>query len=137
MLQPKKTKYRKYFKPRILPKILAKTLKLNELNCCALLPIIQSGYINGQQIETARQNIRRKIKREGKLDIPILTDIPISRKPTAAKMGKGKEKVNNRVASLPAGKPLFLLYGIIEEVGLPALQSGANKLPFKAKIYKL
>ncbi|CAN0405645.1 unnamed protein product [Ascophyllum nodosum] len=136
MLQPKKTKYRKYFKPRTLPKILAKTLKLNELNCFALMPI-QSGYINGQQIEAARQNIRRKIKREGKLEIPILTDIPISRKPTAARMGKGKGKVNNWVTSLPAGKPLFLLYGINEEVGLPALKSGANKLPLKIKIYKL
>ena len=99
--------------------------------------VVKSGYINGQQIEAARQNIRRKIKREGKLEIPILTDIPISRKPTAARMGKGKGKVNNWVASLPAGKPLFLLYGISEEVGLPALQSGANKLPFKIKIYKL
>ena len=98
---------------------------------------IQSGYINGQQIEAARQNIRRKIKREGKLEIPILTDIPISRKPTAARMGKGKGKVNNWVTSLPAGKPLFLLYGINEEVGLPALKSGANKLPLKIKIYKL
>nr|YP_009364838.1 ribosomal protein L16 [Fucus distichus]ARI50026.1 ribosomal protein L16 [Fucus distichus] len=136
MLQPKKTKYRKYFKPRILPKILAKTQKLNELNCFALIPI-QSVYINGQQIEAARQNIRRKIKREGKLEIPILTDIPISRKPTAARMGKGKGKIHNWVASLSAGKPLFLLYGIIEEVGLPALQSGANKLPFKVKICKL
>ena len=46
MLQPKKTKYRKYFKPIILPKILAKTQKLDELNCFALIPkSIQFGCV--------------------------------------------------------------------------------------------
>ena len=60
------------------------------------------GRTKWKQIEAARQNIRWKIKREGKLEIPILTDIPIrSRKPTAARMGKGKGKVNNWVASMP------------------------------------
>lgn len=136
MLQPKKTKYKKYFKPRLPPKNSAKILKLGELNCFALISL-QSGYINEQQIEAARQNIRRKVKRQGKLEIPILTDKAITRKPTAARMGKGKGKVNHWVTSLKAGKPIFLLYGINKEIGLPALKAGSNKLPFKFKIYKL
>ena len=82
MLQPKKTKERKYFKPRIFSKFLAKTQK--SINCFAQKPV-QSGYMNGQQLGAARQNIGRQIKQEGKLEIPILTDIPIKRKPTAAR----------------------------------------------------
>lgn len=136
MLQPKKTKYRKYFKPRVSPKNYTKKQTLSQLKCFALVPL-QSGYLNEQQIEAARQNIRRKVKRQGRLEIPILTDIAISRKPTAARMGKGKGKLSYWVTSLPAGKPLFLLYGINEEQGLPALRAGANKLPFQFKIYKL
>ncbi len=134
--QPKKTKYRKYFKPRKNPKNSTKIHNLNELNLFALVSM-ESGYINGKQIEAARQNIRRKIKREGKLEIPINTDIPITKKPSAARMGKGKGKVDHWIASLPAGKAIFLLYGINAEQGIPALLSGANKLPIKLKIYKL
>nr|YP_009330418.1 rpL16 [Coccophora langsdorfii]ANS72190.1 rpL16 [Coccophora langsdorfii] len=131
--QPKKTKYRKYFKPRSLPKNTTKTQKLAEHSCFALISL-ESGYINGQQLEAARQNIRRKVKREGKLEIALLTDKAISNKPTAARMGKGKGKVKHWVASISAGKPIFFLYGIDSERGFPALKAGANKLPLKIKI---
>nr|YP_009154067.1 ribosomal protein L16 [Turbinaria ornata]AJF48254.1 ribosomal protein L16 [Turbinaria ornata] len=133
LLQPKKTKYRKYFKPRLLPKTTNKPKKLNEQNCFALISLA-SGHINGRQLEAARQNIRRKIKREGKLEIVLLPDKAISNKPTSARMGKGKGKVHHWIAPIPAGKPILLLYGIDKERGFPALKAGANKLPLKVKI---
>nr|QWK44208.1 ribosomal protein L16 [Akkesiphycus lubricus] len=134
--QPKKTKYRKYFKPRGLPRNSTQTHKLGELTCFALVAM-ESGYVNGRQIEAARQNIRRKVKREGKLEILIFPDIPVSRKASAARMGKGKGKVDHWIAALSAGRTIFLLYGIDAEQGIPALLSGANKLPLRLKIYKL
>lgn len=136
LIQPKKTKYRKYFKPRGLPKSSTKTQKLKELNYFALITM-ESGFLNGKQIEAARQNIRRKVKREGKLEILVFPDIAISRKASAARMGKGKGKVDHWVAALSAGRTVFLLYGVDAEQGIPALRSGANKLPIKLKIYKL
>lgn len=136
LIQPKKTKYRKYFKPRGLPKNSTKTHKLKELNCFALVAK-NSGFMNGKQIEAARQNIRRKVKREGKLEILVFPDIAISRKPLAARMGKGKGKVSHWVASLAAGQTVFRLYGIEAEQGIPALQAGAKKLPIRLKIYQL
>lgn len=134
--QPKKTKYRKYFKPRSIPNNSTHLHKLGDLSCFALVAM-ESGFLNGRQIEAARQNIRRKVKREGKLEIPILPDIAISKKASAARMGKGKGKVDHWVAALSAGRTVFLLYGIDAEQGIPALQSGANKLPIKLKIYQL
>ena len=136
LIQPKKTKYRKYFKPRRIPKTSTKTQKLKKLNYFALISM-ESGFLNGKQIEAARQNIRRKVKREGKLEIPVFPDIAVSQKASAARMGKGKGKVNHWVAALEAGKTVFLLYGVEEEQGIPALQSGAKKLPIKLKIFKL
>lgn len=136
LIQPKKTKYRKFFKPRGVPKNSTKTQKLSESNCFALIAM-QSGFLNGKQIEAARQNIRRKVKREGKLEILVFPDIAISRKASAARMGKGKGKVDHWVAALSAGMPVFFLYGVEAEQGIPALQSGANKLPIKLKIYQL
>ena len=136
LIQPKKTKYRKYFKPRGLPKNSTQTHKLGELTCFALVAM-ESAYINGRQLEAARQNIRRKVKREGKLEIQIFPDIAVSRKASAARMGKGKGKIDHWIAALSAGRTLFILYGIDAEQGIPALQSGANKLPLKLKIFKL
>nr|YP_011008014.1 ribosomal protein L16 [Cutleria multifida]WBP69880.1 ribosomal protein L16 [Cutleria multifida] len=136
LILPKKTKYRKYFKPRQIPQRSTKINRLGESNCFALIAIT-SGHLNGKQIEAARQNIRRKVKREGKLEIQVLPDIAISRKPSAARMGKGKGKVDHWVAALSAGQPIFLLYGVNAELGIPALQSGANKLPLKLKIFQL
>lgn len=136
VLQPKNTKYRKYFKPRLLPRITTKTQKLNEQNCFAIISL-ESGYLNVRQLEAARQNIRRKIKREGKLEIAPLTDKAVSHKPTSARMGKGKGKVSHWVAPISAGKPILLLYGIDKERGFPALKAGANKLPLKIKIRDL
>nr|YP_009684012.1 ribosomal protein L16 [Lessonia spicata]QDP13836.1 ribosomal protein L16 [Lessonia spicata]QWK44645.1 ribosomal protein L16 [Lessonia spicata] len=136
LIQPKKTKYRKYFKPRGLPKTSTKTHKLTDLTCFAVIAT-ESGYLNGRQIEAARQNIRRKVKREGKLEILIFPDIAISHKASAARMGKGKGKINHWVASISAGQTLFFLYGIDAEQGMPALHSGTNKLPLKVKIYQL
>nr|QWK44531.1 ribosomal protein L16 [Dictyoneurum californicum] len=135
-MQPKKTKYRNYFKPRGFPNTLTKIHKLSELTCFALITL-ESGYLNGRQIESARQTIRRKVKREGKLQILIFPDIAISRKASAARMGKGKGKVDHWITSISAGQTLFLLYGINAEQGIPALHSGANKLPLKVKIYQL
>ena len=136
LTQPKKTKHRKYFKPRGLPQSSTKTHKLKELNCFALVAV-ESGFLNGKHIEAARQNIRRKVKREGKLQILAFPDIAISRKASAARMGKGKGKIDHWVASLSAGKTIFILYGIQAEQAVPALQSGANKLPMKLKICQL
>nr|YP_009454546.1 ribosomal protein L16 [Endarachne binghamiae]AUG32977.1 ribosomal protein L16 [Endarachne binghamiae] len=136
LIYPKKTKYRKYFKPRKIPKNSTKEQKLKELNYFALVAM-ESGFLNGKQIEAARQNIRRKVKREGKLEILVFPDIAISRKASAARMGKGKGKVDHWIAALTAGKPVFLLYGVDAEQGIPALRSGANKLSMRLKIYKL
>lgn len=134
--QPKKTKYRKYFKPRKTPKNSTKTHTINKLGYFALIAL-QSGFLNGKQIEAARQNIRRKVKREGKVEIAVFPDIAISKKASAARMGKGKGKVDHWVTAVSAGATIFLLHGIGAEQGIPALQSGANKLPIKLKIYQL
>ncbi|CAN0311944.1 unnamed protein product [Ectocarpus fasciculatus] len=135
LIQPKKTKYRKYFKTRKIPSNSTETHKLKTLNCLALIAT-ESGFLNGKQLEAARQNIRRKVKREGKLEISVFPDIAATQKASAARMGKGKGKVNHWIAALSAGKTMFLLYGIEAEQGIPALQSGANKLPIRSKIYQ-
>ena len=134
-MQPKKTKYRKYYKPRQLPKASVKIHKLQP-NSFLVLVATESAYLNSKQIEAARQSIRRTIKRKGRLKIHLFTDIGISNKSSASRMGKGKGKVSYWVGKLSAGQTLFELTGIPLKEGTLALKRGANKLPLKLQVYK-
>lgn len=134
-MQPKKTKYRKYYKPRQLPQASTQTHRLKPIASLALVAL-ESAYLNGRQIEAARQGIRRKIKRQGRLKIQIFPDIGISHKSSASRMGKGKGKVDHWVGRLSAGQIVFQLTGIPIKEGISALKCGANKLPLKLQIYK-
>nr|YP_009672640.1 ribosomal protein L16 [Dictyopteris divaricata]QDB64125.1 ribosomal protein L16 [Dictyopteris divaricata] len=132
-MQPLKTKYRKYYKPRQVPKINPKLLTLKPHSHLSLISL-ESTYVNGRQIEAARQTIRRKIKRRGRLKIMIFPDIGISKKSTSSRMGKGKGKIDHWVGKISAGKTIFQLIGVPVKDGIPALKSGSNKFPIKVKI---
>lgn len=132
-MQPKKTKYKKYYKPRQLPKASLKTCRIHPNSSLALIAA-ESAYLDGRQIEAARQSIRRAIKRKGRLKIQLSTNIGISNKSSASRMGKGKGKVNYWVGGLSAGQTLFELTGIPSKEGTLALKRGSNKLPLKFQI---
>ena len=132
-MQPKKTKYKKYYKPRQFSKLSNSLQTLNPVSCFTLIAR-ESSYINGKQIEAARQTIRRKLKKRGQLKILVFPDIGISTKSTASRMGKGKDEVNYLICKINAGKPIFQLLGVSTTESLIALQAGSNKLPIKLKI---
>lgn len=132
-MQPKRTKYKRYFKPRKLPITSTKLKNLRPQSTVNLIAL-ESSYINSKQIESARQSIRRKLKRQGNLTIHILPDIGISLKSTSSRMGKGKGKISFWSGRVKAGIIVFKLRGIPLKSSTDALKSGSNKLPFKTKI---
>ena len=87
MLQPVRTKYRKAFKGRIHGKA-SRAIKLNygQFGLKAMEP----ERIIGKQIESARVALTRYMKRTGKVWTRIFPNIPVSKKPTEVRMGKGK-----------------------------------------------
>ena len=91
-LIPKKTKYRKVQKSRLLKF----TYRSNKLRFGSVgLKATQSGTISSRQIEAARQAIVRKTNRKGKLWIRIFPSLPITVKPIEVRMGKGKGTVSH------------------------------------------
>ena len=131
LLQPKKTKYKKLKKgklPRL--KFNSNRLKFGIIGIKAL----ESGIINSRQLESARQAINRKLKRKGKLWIKIFPSIPVTTKPTAVRMGKGKGAVNHWISKISAGTILFEICGTNISTANIALKVGCNKLPLKTKI---
>jgi len=131
LLQPKRTKYRKYRKG-VLPKLEHRANKL-EFGVFGL-KATESGCISANQIEAARQAITRKIQRKGRVWVRIFPNLPITSKPIEVRMGKGKGSVSHWVARVGGGAMLFEIEGIPEKLAKSALKIGAAKLPVKTII---
>ncbi|GFP22408.1 large subunit ribosomal protein L16, partial [Candidatus Hakubella thermalkaliphila] len=83
------------------------------------------------QIEAARRAMTRAVKRQGKIWIRVFPDKPITEKPLAVRMGKGKGNVEYWVALIQPGKVLYEMDGVPEELAREAFKLAAAKLPIK------
>lgn len=131
MLQPKKTKFRKMHKGRIKGAAKGGT----ELNFGSHgLKAVQPERITSRQIEATRRAITRAMKRQGRVWIRIFPDVPVSKKPTEVRMGKGKGSVEYWAAKVKPGRIMFEIDGVTDETAREALTLGAAKLPIKTRI---
>ena len=133
MLQPKRTKFRKQFKGRIRGASKGGT----ELNFGSHgLKALEPERITARQIEASRRAITRAMKRAGREWIRIFPDVPVSKKPTEVRMGKGKGSPELWVARVAPGRVMIEIDGVTDEVAKEALTLGAAKLPIKTRIVK-
>jgi large subunit ribosomal protein L16 len=89
--------------------------------------------ITSRQIEAARRAMTRYVKRGGKIWIRIFPDTPITKKPAEVRMGSGKGSVDHYVAKVRAGRIMFEMDGVTEEVAKEAMRLAAHKLPVKTR----
>jgi large subunit ribosomal protein L16 len=130
MLSPKRTKFRKQFKGRISGTAKAgTTLTFGSFGLKALEP----ERVTARQIEAARRAMTREMKRQGRVWIRIFPDVPITKKPTEVRMGKGKGAVELWAAKVAPGRIMFELDGVTEAVAREALRLGAAKLPIRTR----
>ena len=131
MLSPKRTKFRKQFKGRI--KGLAKGG--SDLNFGSHgLKAIEPERITARQIEAARRAMTRHMKRQGRVWIRIFPDLPVTKKPTEVRMGKGKGSVEFWAAKVKPGRIMFEIDGVTDAVAVEALRLAAMKLPVKTRV---
>jgi large subunit ribosomal protein L16 len=131
MLQPKRTKYRKMHKGRI--KGAAKggsSLNFGSYGLKAQAP----SRVTARQIEAARRAMTRHMKRTGRVWIRIFPDVPVTKKPTEVRMGKGKGAVEFWCAKVKPGRIMFEIDGVPDAIAREALRLGAAKLPVSTKI---
>ncbi|HIG09239.1 MAG TPA: 50S ribosomal protein L16 [Alphaproteobacteria bacterium] len=130
MLSPKRTKFRKTHKGRIHGMAKGGTvLNFGSYGMKALQP----ERITARQIEAARRAITRHIKRQGRVWIRIFPDVPVTKKPTEVRMGKGKGSVEFWAARVKPGRIMFELEGVTEALAKEALELGSAKLPIRTK----
>ena len=133
MLQPTRTKYRKAHKGRIH----GNASRCDKLNFGAYgLKALQPERIISNQIEAARVALTRYMKRTGKVWTRVFPNIPVSKKPTEVRMGKGKGSTEFWVCRVKPGRILFEVDGVNEIVAKEALYKASAKLPIKTKFIK-
>ncbi|MEO1328247.1 MAG: 50S ribosomal protein L16 [Pseudomonadota bacterium] len=131
MLSPKRTKFRKQHKGRIHGEAKGGT----RLNFGTFgLKSTEPERVTARQIEAARRAITRYMKRQGRVWIRIFPDVPVSKKPTEVRMGKGKGSVEYWACKVKPGRVMFEIDGVAEPIAREALRLGAMKLPVKCRI---
>ena len=130
MLQPKRTKFRKQHKGRIRGVAKGGT----DLNFGTYgLKALEPDRITSRQIEAARRAMTRAMKRAGRVWIRIFPDVPVSKKPTEVRMGKGKGSPEYWAARVKPGRIMFEIDGVSREIAQEALRLAAAKLPIKTR----
>jgi len=130
MLQPKRTKFRKAHKGRIHGAAKGGySLNFGQFGLKALEP----ERITSRQIEAARRAMTREMKRQGRVWIRIFPDLPVSKKPTEVRMGKGKGAPEYWAARVHPGRVMFEIDGVSEPVAREALRLAAMKLPVRTR----
>ena len=133
MLQPTRTKYRKAHKGRIH----GYASRGESLNYGSYgLKAMEPDRVISKQIEAARVALTRYMKRTGKVWLRIFTNIPVSKKPTEVRMGKGKGAPEYWACRVKPGRILFEVDGVTEETAREALYKASAKLPIKCKFIK-
>jgi large subunit ribosomal protein L16 len=130
MLQPSRTKFRKQFKGRIHGLATSgNTLAFGEYG----LKAIEPDRITARQIEAARRAITHHMKRAGRVWVNVFPDVPISKKPTEVRMGKGKGMPEYWAARVKPGRILFEVDGVDEATAREAMRLAAAKLPVRTR----
>lgn len=132
MLQPAKTKYRKWRRMRNTQYGVATSG--NKLNFGAYgLKAMEGGEINSRQIEASRKAVTHFFKRGGKIWIRIFPHQPITRKAAEVPMGAGKGNVEFYISQVKKGHVIFEIDGVPEDQAKRAMYLAGSKLPVKTR----
>jgi len=135
-LFPKKVKHRKWQTGR---KNSAKLLRHDTRGTTVDfgsygLKVLAHARIRSNQIEAARRAMSRAMGKTGRSWIRVFPDRPFTKKPSEMKMGKGKGDLQGYEAEVLAGRIIFEIEGVPEDVAREALRKAGTKLPVKTKI---
>lgn len=134
---PNNLKFKKYHKVNYFFNFTLEKKLFFPINGEYCLQALESGKIKFKQLEASRRTIKRGLNKVGKVWIKIFTNVPVSKKPLAVRMGKGKGSISYWVAILKKGQIIFEISGVTNEKAKFLLNKSKTKLPIKTKIIKI
>jgi large subunit ribosomal protein L16 len=87
---PSKLKYKKNHKPSYSNLFLIQQKTFHPLKGLMALKALENTKLTYNQIEACRKSIRRILKKKGNVFLRVFTDISLTKKSVASRMGKGK-----------------------------------------------
>lgn len=131
---PSNSKYKKQQKGRAFNKIKS------HLNLCQLkfgtvgLKTISFGRLSSKQLNAFKKSVTKIIKKRGKFIIHTFPQTPITKKPLAIRMGKGKGFVDHWVCKIKPGFILCEVNIVPLSLGIKAIKLAQIKLPFTTRL---
>lgn len=133
LLQPRKTKFKK-FKKRFIRQQFLET-KNNKVRVGSIgLKLVESCRLSAKSLESYRRVISRDLGRKGKIWINVFPDLGVSAKPSENRMGKGKGSISYWACVIKAGTVLFQIEGVPIQESIATLNSVSYKIPVKSCI---
>jgi large subunit ribosomal protein L16 len=136
MLVPKKVKHRKWqvgrqsIEKRARPETRGITLAFGSFG----LKAETQSRITSRQIEAARKAMSRHAGKTAKIWIRIFPDKPVTQKAAEVPMGKGKGDLDHYAMEVRAGRIIFEVDGVSEEIARESLRKACTKLPIRGKV---
>jgi large subunit ribosomal protein L16 len=128
MLQPKRTKFRRYHRGKIKGRASRGiVMTYGRYGLRALQP----GWIKARQLEAGRRVLTRYVRRHGKLWIRVFPDKPVTLRAAESRMGSGKGSPEYWVGVVKPGKIIYELNGLNRSNAWRALRIAAHKMPVK------
>ncbi len=100
------------------------------------LKAMESSWVKVNQIESARRTIIRFLEKGGKIWIRVFPDKPRTARSPELGMGGGAGSLSHFVAPVEAGRILFEIDGVSEEIAKEAFRLASHKLPIKTRFVK-
>jgi len=135
---PSQIKYKKNHKPSFSNLYLTEQKNFSAIKGNLILTSMENSRLTYNQIEACRKTIRRIIKKQGIVYLRVFTNISITKKPVASRMGKGKGSHHIWICLVKKGQVICEVGCYSSKVfnlGLKALKSASSKLPFKASVF--
>lgn len=127
-------KYRKYFKIKYKNN---NALQYDSIHFGSVaLKSLSQVNLTLEQLTAAVKSIKRIIKKKNFLVIRALPFWNLTRKPRDVRMGRGKGNPALKVFPVKAGKIVFEVRGVEENLAERAFKSSSLRLPFPTKIVK-
>jgi len=134
VLYPKRTKFSKYSKCRCSRGCKPDGTQLGFGRYG--IKSLRAGHLSYRAIEAARRAIigqfnrtmNGKFRRNGKIWVRLLADLPITGKPAEVRMGRGKGNPTGWIARVSTGQILFEMEGVSLSNARQAARLAAHKL---------
>jgi large subunit ribosomal protein L16 len=135
ILQPKKTKFKKQHKGILTPiewKISSYRISYGIYG----IQVLKSLRITLKQLETARRQISKHLRKSETFWFRIIPDIPVSKKPNEIRMGKGKGAVDFWASRIKAGQTFIEFSLVTPKKAKQVFQAVSKKLPVPCILLK-